>query len=75
MPIEWLGALLGITGTAILSSREASKKSQRLLAFWIYLGSNACIITVSIPAHMWGVMAMQIVYTGFSIRGIYNNWR
>ena len=75
MPIEWIGALVGIAGTALLSSKEASKRSIRLTAFSLYLLSNACVIVTAWPSHLWGLVAMQIVYTGFSLRGIYNNWR
>lgn len=71
--IEWIGVICGLSGTWILSSKLAAEAKWRRYAFWIYLGSNFAIGYVSIHAHMWGVLAMQIVYTGFSVRGIWAN--
>lgn len=70
---EWTGAVTGIAGTFLLSTKRASKKGWRFTAFCLYLVSNVCMVTVGFASHVKGLVFMQAVFLVFTVNGLRNN--
>jgi len=70
---EWVGATCGIVGTALMSSKLASKKGARFGVFSLYLVSNVCMIVVGVSKGVHGLVLMQVTYLVFTLNGLRNN--
>lgn len=65
--IEWLGAILGLIGSALL----ASKTSLSGYGFVFFLCSNAFWVWFGLRQRAWGLLTMQAGFTATSLLGIY----
>ncbi len=66
--VEWGGAVFGIVGAALVAMNNRYSG----YGFVAFLASNACLITFGILTSAFGLVTMQIVFTGTSLVGI---WR
>ena len=66
--VEWGGAAFGIVGAALVAMNTRYSG----YGFVAFLASNACLITFGILTSAFGLVTMQIVFTGTSLVGI---WR
>lgn len=66
--VEWGGAAFGIVGAALVAMNNRYSG----FGFVAFLASNACLITFGILTSAFGLVTMQIVFTGTSLVGI---WR
>ena len=66
--VEWGGAVFGIVGAALVAMNNRYSG----FGFVAFLASNACLITFGILTSAFGLVTMQIVFTGTSLVGI---WR
>ena len=66
--VEWGGAVFGIVGAALVAMNNRYSG----YGFVAFLASNACLITFGILPSAFGLVTMQIVFTGTSLVGI---WR
>lgn len=65
--LEWGGATTGVAGAWLLSLNTAVSGYG-----WLgYLVSNVFWIIFGLRIRAWGMVAMQVVYTGISLFGAY----
>ena len=64
--VEWGGAVFGIVGAALVAMNNRYSG----YGFVAFLASNACLITFGILTSAFGLVTMQIVFTGTSLVGI-----
>jgi hypothetical protein len=64
-PVEWLGALLGISGSYVLAENAPWSR----YGWVIWIGSNVLLISYFLSIGSWGVLAMQVFYLHSSYRG------
>lgn len=67
--IEWLGAIGGLVGSALLASNSDFSG----YGFIAFLVSNACWLWFGLRTRTWGMVTMQIGFSITSILGI-SNW-
>ena len=65
---EWGGCLFGIIGASLVALNNRYSG----YGFVAFLASNVCLITFGILTNAYGLVTMQIVFTGTSLFGI---WR
>ena len=72
---QWVGAVFGVLGTGLLSSKKAKRREYRFVAFVCYIISNVgfMVCALQVKPVIWGILCTQLVFTGFSIQGIWNN--
>ena len=63
---EWLGALTGLTGSALLSLNDDWSR----WGFVVYLVSNLCWFVFGIRNRAWGLVLMQVGFTMTSLNGV-----
>lgn len=63
---EWLGALLGLAGAALLAANHRLSG----WGFLAFLLSNVCWITYALMTNAYGLIAMQAGYTLISVFGL-----
>lgn len=65
---EWLGASTGMFGAVILSFNMSWSRWG-----WVaFLVSNLFIIALAAQRRIWGIVVMQLVYTGTSLNGLWH---
>lgn len=62
---EWSGAAVGVTGSTLIAGGYVGP------GFCLFLVSNVLLSGYAIRAKAWGILAMQCVYTGTSVLGIW----
>jgi len=73
MPLDvfqYSGVALGLIGAILVSQRSAQ---HRRWGFLLWIGSNVLLISWTIGAAAWGLLAMYAVYSVTSIMGWRNN--
>lgn len=65
--VEWTGAALGLLGSALL----ANNNEYSGYGFIAFLLSNACWLWFGLRTRTWGMVTMQLGFTGTSLLGIY----
>lgn len=68
--LEWAGAILGMIGGWLVSSGDRPKVRR---GFWVWLVSNAALITWAVILHRYGIALMMSYYSITSVRGIINH--
>lgn len=66
---EWIGGVLGATGAALLATNYHPG-----YGFAFFLASNAVWIRYAKRGRLFGMLAMQIVFTITSLAGLWNWW-
>ncbi|WP_284155516.1 hypothetical protein [Sulfuricystis multivorans] len=66
--LEWIGAIGGAAGALLLALNNRWSG----YGFVLFLVSNAAWIAYGLMTHTFGMVAMQIVFTGTSLLGV---WR
>lgn len=66
--LEWVGCATGILGALLVSLNNHRSK----WGFVAYLLSNVCWLGFALITKSDGLVAMQVVFLGLSIVGIYN---
>ena len=65
--LEWIGALLGVIGALLLALNMRFSQWG-----WVaFLVSNIFLITYTVLTGQWGLLTMQLIFTGTSVLGIY----
>lgn len=67
---EWCGAILGLIGSWMVAMDGDVGK----YGFIGFLISNVCWIAFGIKKKAWGLLTMQIGFTGSSLLGLYNRF-
>ncbi len=65
--VEWLGAILGLVGSALLASNTTLSG----YGFLFFLISNAFWLWFGLKKRAWGLVTMQTGFTATSLLGIY----
>jgi len=63
---EWAGAAAGILGSLLIATGSVG------FGFCLFLVSNAFLLGYAIMARAFGIGAMQLIYTGTSLYGIFH---
>ena len=64
---EWSGAILGMTGSLMMSVNQPWSK----WAWAIWLVSNLLLLTYAITRRSYGLITMQLFFTCTSVLGFY----
>lgn len=67
---QYVGVALGLTGAVLVAG--SSVRSRRC-GFGLWIVSNACLISWTVNAGAWGLLAMYAVYSITSAVGLWNN--
>ncbi len=67
---EWLGALMGLLGSWMVAMDGDLSK----YGFIGFLVSNLCWIAFGLRKKAWGLLTMQVGFTGSSLLGLYNRF-
>ena len=67
---QYVGVALGLTGAVLVAG--ATARSRRW-GFGLWIVSNACLISWTVNAGAWGLLAMYTVYSITSAVGLWNN--
>lgn len=65
--LEWLGAVLGLSGAFIL----ATNRSYSRWGWWFFLAANFAMIALALGLSRWGLLAQQVGFVGSSFLGVY----
>lgn len=65
--VEWLGALLGVAGSLMMSLNRAASK----YAWYPWIASNALLMAYGVRAGAWGIFAMQAVFLLINLNGLW----
>jgi len=68
---QYVGAILGVLGAFFVAMPY---RQARFYAFNMWTVSNVALIVVFVQSHQWPLFAMQMIFLGTSIMGVYNNW-
>ena len=64
--LEWLGCITGIVGSTMLAANTTASR----WGFAWYLASNVSWIGFGVATHAWGLVTMQLAFTGVSVFGL-----
>ena len=67
---QYIGVALGLTGAVLVAG--ATTRSRRW-GFGLWITSNACLISWTVNAGAWGLLAMYAVYSITSVVGLWDN--
>lgn len=65
--LEWSGAILGMSGSLIMSVNQPWSK----WAWAIWLVSNLLLLFYALMRRSYGLITMQVFFTGTSVLGFY----
>jgi hypothetical protein len=64
--LEWLGCITGIVGSTMLAANTTASR----WGFAWYLASNVSWIGFGVATEAWGLVTMQLAFTGVSVFGL-----
>ena len=67
---QYVGVAFGLMGAVLVAG--ATARSRRW-GFGLWIASNACLISWTVNAAAWGLLAMYAVYSITSAVGLWNN--
>jgi hypothetical protein len=64
--LEWLGCITGVVGSTMLAANTTASR----WGFAWYLASNVSWIGFGVATQAWGLVTMQLAFTGVSVFGL-----
>ena len=68
--VEWIGTIFGVIGAALLASNTRYSR----YGWWFFLVSSSSMAAYGLSLQSWGILTLNVVFTGTNILGILR-WR
>ena len=72
--LEFIGVILGVTGTIVLSTKLAAESKWRFRIFAVYLASNILMGILMYFKGLYFAVGMNLIYAIASVNGLRTNY-